>query len=94
MMSIWANERTEIATWLSGYLNMVKTWVDKILDNEHYDVDKSVLKKAKIRGFYEPSVKTKGRKSYICSELFKKTYYEKVICFIICCCCVYIYVVW
>ena len=32
-MSIWSNERTEIATWLSGYLNMVKTWVDKILDS-------------------------------------------------------------
>ena len=43
MMSIWSNERTEIATWLSGYLNMVKTWVDKILDNEHYDVDKNKI---------------------------------------------------
>ena len=43
IMSIWANERTEIATWLSGYLNMVKTWVDKILDNEHYDVDKNKI---------------------------------------------------
>ena len=42
-MSIWTNERTEIATWLSGYLNMVKTWVDKILDNEHYDVDKNKI---------------------------------------------------
>ena len=42
-MSIWANERTEIATWLSGYLSMVKTWVDKILDNEHYDVDKNKI---------------------------------------------------
>ena len=42
-MSIWANERTEIATWLSGYLNMVKTWVDKILDNEHNDVDKNKI---------------------------------------------------
>jgi len=39
-MSVWTDERKEIATWLSGYLNMVKTWVDKILDNEHYDVDK------------------------------------------------------
>ena len=28
--SIWSNERTEIATWLSGYLNMIKTWVDKM----------------------------------------------------------------
>ena len=43
MSNIWANERTEIATWLSGYLNMVKTWVDKILDNEHYDVDKNKI---------------------------------------------------
>ena len=41
--SIWSNERTEIATWLSGYLNMVKTWVDKILDNEHHDVDKNKI---------------------------------------------------
>ena len=43
MSNIWSNERTEIATWLSGYLNMVKTWVDKILDNEHYDVDKNKI---------------------------------------------------
>ena len=42
-MGIWANERTEIATGLSGYLNMVKTWVDKILDNEHYEVDKNKI---------------------------------------------------
>ena len=41
--SIWSNERTEIATWLSGYLAMVKTWVDKILDNEHQDVDKNKI---------------------------------------------------
>ena len=41
--SIWSNERTEIATWLSGYLNMIKTWVDKILDNEHYEVDKNKI---------------------------------------------------
>ena len=38
--SIWSNERAEIATWLSGYLAMVKKWVDKILDNEDHDVDK------------------------------------------------------
>ena len=38
--SIWSNERKEIATWLSGYLAMVKKWVDKILDNEDHDVDK------------------------------------------------------
>ena len=30
-------------TWLSGYLSMVKTWVDKILDNEHYEVDKNKI---------------------------------------------------
>ena len=41
--SIWSNERTEIATWLSGYLAMVKTWVEKILDNEHQDVDKNKI---------------------------------------------------
>ena len=38
--SIWPNERKEIATWLSGYLSMVKKWVDRILDNEDHDVDK------------------------------------------------------
>ena len=41
--SIWSNERTEIATWLSGYHNMIKTWVDKILDNEQYEVDKNKI---------------------------------------------------
>ena len=25
---IWTEERAEIATWLSGYLAMVKQWVD------------------------------------------------------------------
>ena len=43
MNNIWSNERTEIATWLSGYLAMIKQWVDKILDNEHYDVDKNKI---------------------------------------------------
>ena len=38
--SIWSNERKEIATWMSGYLAMIKKWVDKILDNEDHDVDK------------------------------------------------------
>ena len=38
--SIWSEERKEIATWLSGYLSMVKKWVDRILDNEDHDVDK------------------------------------------------------
>ena len=41
--SIWSNERKEIATWLSGYLAMVKKWVDKILDNENHDVDKNKI---------------------------------------------------
>ena len=41
--SIWSNERTEIATWLSGYLAMVKKWVDKILHNEDHDVDKNKI---------------------------------------------------
>jgi mannitol-1-phosphate/altronate dehydrogenase len=40
MMSVWTDERKEIATWLSGYLGMVKTWVDRILDNENHEVDK------------------------------------------------------
>ena len=40
---VWSEERTEIATWLSGYLAMVKQWVDKILDNEHYEVDKNKI---------------------------------------------------
>ena len=41
--SIWSNERKEIATWLSGYLAMIKKWVDKILDNEDHDVDKNKI---------------------------------------------------
>ena len=40
MMSVWETERKEIATWLSGYLAMIKKLVDKILDNEDHDVDK------------------------------------------------------
>ena len=39
-MSVWTTERKEIATWLSGYLAMIKKWVDKILDNEDHDVHK------------------------------------------------------
>ena len=38
--NVWETERAEIATWLSGYLAMIKKWVDKILDNEDHDVDK------------------------------------------------------
>jgi len=41
--SVWANERKEIATWLSGYLAMVKKWVDKILDNDDVEVDKNKI---------------------------------------------------
>ena len=41
--SIWTNERKEIATWLSGYLAMVKKWVDRILDNDDVDVDKNKI---------------------------------------------------
>ena len=42
-MSVWSDERKEIATWLSGYLGMVKTWVDRILDNENHEVDKNKI---------------------------------------------------
>ena len=42
-MLTWDEERKEIAVWLSGYLAMVKTWVDKILDNEDHDVDKNKI---------------------------------------------------
>ena len=39
----WEEERKEIATWLSGYLSMVKKWVDKILDNDDHEVDKNKI---------------------------------------------------
>tara|TARA_Y100000310_G_scaffold279995_1_gene299463 strand:- start:441 stop:662 length:222 start_codon:yes stop_codon:yes gene_type:complete len=39
----WQDERKEIAVWLSGYLSMVKAWVDKILDNEDHEVDKNKI---------------------------------------------------
>jgi len=39
----WEEERKEIATWLSGYLSMVKKWVDRILDNDDQDVDKNKI---------------------------------------------------
>ena len=39
----WQDERKEIAVWLSGYLSMVKRWVDKILDNEDLEVDKNKI---------------------------------------------------
>ena len=41
MRKTWQDERKEIAVWLSGYLAMVKKWVDKILDNEDHDVSKN-----------------------------------------------------
>ena len=43
MGNVWETERKEIATWLSGYLAMIKRWVDKILDNEDHDVDKNKI---------------------------------------------------
>ena len=43
MSNVWETERAEIATWLSGYLAMIKKWVDKILDNEDHDVDKNKI---------------------------------------------------
>ena len=43
MKNVWSTERKEIATWLSGYLAMIKKWVDKILDNEDHDVDKNKI---------------------------------------------------
>ena len=41
--SVWSEERSELATWLSGYLSMIKKWVDKILDNEDVDVNKNKI---------------------------------------------------
>ena len=43
MNTSWQEERKEIAVWLSGYLGMVKKWVDRILDNEDHDVDKNKI---------------------------------------------------
>ena len=43
MKTSWQEERKEISVWLSGYLGMVKKWVDKILDNEDHDVDKNKI---------------------------------------------------
>ena len=43
MVLKWEEERKEIATWLSGYLSMVKKWVDRILDNDDHDVDKTKI---------------------------------------------------
>ena len=43
MSNVCETERKEIATWLSGYLAMIKKWVDRILDNEDHDVDKNKI---------------------------------------------------
>ncbi len=43
MSNVWDTERKEIATWLSGYLAMIKKWVDRILDNEDHEVDKNKI---------------------------------------------------
>jgi len=43
MNKTWQDERKEIAVWLSGYLAMVKKWVDKILDNDDHEVDKNKI---------------------------------------------------
>ena len=45
MDTSWQEQRKEIAVWLSGYLGMVKKWVDRILDNEDHDVDKNKILK-------------------------------------------------
>ena len=43
MNTSWQEQRQEIAVWLSGYLGMVKKWVDRILDNEDHEVDKNKI---------------------------------------------------
>ena len=43
MNKSWQEERKEIAVWLSGYLGIVKKWVDRILDNEDHEVDKNKI---------------------------------------------------
>ena len=45
MKTNWQERRQEIAVWLSGYLGMVKQWVDRILDNEDVDIDKNKILK-------------------------------------------------
>ena len=45
MNTSWQEQRQEIAVWLSGYLGMVKKWVDRILDNEDVDIDKNKILK-------------------------------------------------
>ena len=43
MNKTWDEERKEISVWLSGYFGMVKSWVDKILDDEDRDVNKNKI---------------------------------------------------
>ena len=59
MSNVWETERKEIATWLSGYLAMIKKWVDKILDNEDHDVDKNKIITPHIVEFHKifPKIK-------------------------------------
>jgi hypothetical protein len=39
----WHDERKEIALWLSGYLSIVKKWVDRILNNKDHAVNKNKI---------------------------------------------------
>ena len=41
MSKSWQEERKEISVWLSGYLAMVKQWVDKVLNSDEHDVNKN-----------------------------------------------------
>ena len=41
MNKSWQEERKEISVWLSGYLAMVKQWVDKVLNSDEHDVNKN-----------------------------------------------------
>ena len=64
-MSVWTTERKEIATWLSGYLAMIKKWVDKILDNEDHDVDKNKIITPHMAEFHKIFPKIKKSNSNI-----------------------------
>ena len=43
MSKSWQEERKEISVWLSGYLAMVKQWVDKVLNSDEHDVNKNKI---------------------------------------------------
>ena len=43
MNKSWQEERKEISVWLSGYLAMVKQWVDKVLNSDEHDVNKNKI---------------------------------------------------